>query len=119
MLLGRFDNPFMTTSQIMWDEDVGLDGIAFKVEQPVESRFQDVPHRWRVPGVHQRLELRLATTPPSTRATTSICSPRSSGCEFKVTDDIEAKTESGLLRLEEHRGPLSDPFVPLDCHGRW
>jgi len=30
-LRGRFDNPFMPPSQIMWDEDVGLDGVPFKV----------------------------------------------------------------------------------------
>ncbi|MBK8092086.1 MAG: putative porin [Verrucomicrobiaceae bacterium] len=35
--LGRFDNPFQTNSQIMWDEDVGLDGIAFKVSDKITS----------------------------------------------------------------------------------
>ncbi|MFM2168354.1 MAG: hypothetical protein RIS79_2725, partial [Verrucomicrobiota bacterium] len=29
--LGRFQNPFFNNSQIMWDEDVNLDGIAFSV----------------------------------------------------------------------------------------
>ena len=28
LMVGRFDNPFFTTSRMMWEEDIGFDGVA-------------------------------------------------------------------------------------------
>ena len=60
-LLGRFDNPFFST-EIMWDDDLGFDGLALRGKVKVnDSRFH-LLHRRLLPGLQHRLQLRLQPT---------------------------------------------------------
>lgn len=113
MLLGRFDNPFVTNSQIMWDEDVGLDGIAFKVDNRWSPGFKTFLTGGAFPVFTSYFNFG-STNPAKYESYNKYLLAAQFGVEFKITDDIEAKTSLAYYDWKNVEGRLSSPFVPLD-----
>ncbi|OYW77299.1 MAG: hypothetical protein B7Z37_04840 [Verrucomicrobia bacterium 12-59-8] len=111
--LGRFDNLFMTSSEIMWDEDVALDGVAFKLDQTWNSDFKT----WLSGGVFTVFNTALNFPDNSTTKTASYDKylfATQFGVEFKPADKIQVKMGFSYFDWKNIEGRLSDPFIPLN-----
>lgn len=111
--LGRFDNLFMTSSEIMWDEDVALDGIAFKVDQTWNSNFKT----WLSGGAFTVFNSALNfpdNSPTKAASYDKYLFAAQFGVQFKPVEDIEVKMGIAYYDWKNIEGRLSDPFVPLN-----
>lgn len=114
LLLGRFDNPFVTNSQIMWDEDVALDGIAFKVVSPWQPGFKTFLTGGAFPVFTSYFNY-PSNNPSKYSSYNKYLLAAQFGVEFKLTDDIELKTSIAYYDWKSIEGKLSSPFVPLNA----
>ncbi|MHB1080666.1 MAG: putative porin [Prosthecobacter sp.] len=111
--LGRFDNLFMTSSEIMWDEDVALDGVAFKLDQTWNSNFKT----WVSGGAFTVFNSALNfpdNSPTKTASYDKYLFAAQFGVQFKPVEDIEVKMGFAYYDWKNIEGRLSDPFVPLN-----
>lgn len=113
--LGRFDNPFMTSSQIMWDEDVGLDGIAFKVNQGWKPGFSTFLTAGAFPVFNSAFNVGDNNT-SKTESYNKYLLAAQFGVQFKVTDDIEVKSSIAYYDWQKLEGRFSSPFVPASAN---
>ena len=111
VLLGRFDNPFMTSSQIMWDEDVGLDGIAFKVSNKWTSDFSTSFLAGAFPVFNSALNVGTNNI-AKTESYNKYLLAAQVGIQFKPVKDIEVKMSLAYYDWENLEGKFSSPFVP-------
>jgi hypothetical protein len=113
--LGRFQNPFFNNSQIIWDEDVNLDGIAFSV---TNSWNQDLSSFFTA-GAFPVFNTALNSPDNSTSKATSndkYLLAAQFGVQFKITDDIEVKSGIAYYHWESIEGRFSSPFVPASAN---
>jgi len=113
VLLGRFDNPFMTSSQIMWDEDVGLDGIHLKVERAWTRNFKTFLSGGAFPVFNSDFNY-ASNSPTKFQSQSKYLMAAQFGVEFKITEDIDVKMGLAYYQWDNIEGRLSDPFVPLN-----
>jgi hypothetical protein len=113
MLLGRFDNPYMTSSQIMWDEDVGLDGIAFKITSPWQSSFKTFFTAGAFPVFNSDLNA-ASNNPNKTKSYNKYLIAAQLGTEIQINDKIDFKSSIAYYDWQNIEGQLSDPYVPLN-----
>ncbi|MBK8039981.1 MAG: putative porin [Verrucomicrobiaceae bacterium] len=113
--LGRFDNPFMTSSQIMWDEDVGLDGIAFKVNQGWTPGFSTFLTAGAFPVFNSAFNFGDNNT-SKTESYNKYLLAAQFGVSFKITDDIEVKSSLAYYDWQKMEGRFSSPFVPASAN---
>lgn len=111
LLLGRFDNPFMTSSQIMWDEDVGLDGVVFKVGQQWNEDFRTTLTSGAFPVFNSAVNFGENNI-SKTESYNKYLLAAQFGVEFKVTKEIEAKMSLAYYDWQNLEGRFSSPFVP-------
>ena len=112
--IGRFQNPFMTVSQIMWDEDVNLDGAAFQISSPWNPSFATFLTAGAFPVFNSSLnvgENNISKTPSYNKYLVAA----QFGVQFKITDKIEAKTSIAYYDWENIEGRFSSPFVPASA----
>ena len=114
VLLGRFDNPFMVNSQIMWDEDVALDGVAFKITSPWQPGFKTSLLAGAFPVFTSYFNY-PSNNPSKYQSYNKYLLAAQFGVEFKITDEIEAKMSLAYYDWVNIEGQLSDPFVPLNA----
>lgn len=111
--LGRFDNLFMTSSEIMWDEDVALDGVAFKLDQAWNPNFKT----WLSGGAFTVFNSALNfpdNSPTKAASYDKYLFAAQFGVQFKPVEDIEVKMGIAYYDWKNIEGRLSDPFVPLN-----
>ncbi len=111
--LGRFDNLFMTSSEIMWDRDVALDGVAFKLDQTWNSNFKT----WVSGGAFAVFNTALNfpdNSPTKAASYDKYLFAAQFGVQFKPVEDIEVKMGFAYYDWKNIEGRLSDPFVPLN-----
>ncbi|MCB1276970.1 putative porin, partial [Prosthecobacter sp.] len=113
LLLGRFDNPFMTSSQIMWDDDVGLDGIALKLSDQWSPGFKTFLTGGAFPVFNTDFNY-PSNNPSKYSSYDKYLFAAQFGVEFEITDDIDAKMGIALYDWKNIEGRLSSPFVPLN-----
>lgn len=112
MLLGRFDNPYMTSSQIMWDEDVGLDGISFKIVSPWKSSFKTFFTAGAFPVFNSDANY-AATSSKKTASHDKYLIAAQLGTEIKISKKIDLKSSIAIYDWQNLEGELSDPYIPL------
>ncbi len=113
--LGRFQNPFMASSPIMWDDDVNLDGIAFKVSSPWTSSLST----FLTAGAFPVFNSGLNTSDNNVSKTASYNKylvAAQFGVEFKITKDVEFKSSIAYYDWENMEGRFSSPFVPASAN---
>lgn len=111
--LGRFDNLFMTSSEIMWDEDVALDGVAFKLDQTWNPNFKT----WLSGGAFTVFNSALNfpdNSPTKAASYDKYLFAAQFGVQFKPVEDIEVKMGFAYYDWKNIEGRLSSPFVPLN-----
>lgn len=112
--LGRFDNLFMTSSEIMWDEDVALDGAAFRLNQEWNPNFRSFLSAGAFMVFNSALNY-ADNSPTKTRSYDKYLLATQFGVSFKPAEDIEVKMGIAYYDWKNIEGRLSSPFVPLNA----
>ncbi|MDB6138467.1 MAG: hypothetical protein JWO94_1539, partial [Verrucomicrobiaceae bacterium] len=111
LLFGRFDNPFMSTS-IIWESDIGFDGLAFKGNVDVVDGVRAFFTGGLFPIFNT--DLNFATNQPSKfNSTDKYLYAAQLGADFKITKTIDAKIAAAYYDFDGVEGKLSSPFIPL------
>lgn len=109
--IGRFNNPFMST-EILYDEDLGFDGLAVQARYKLGNRFTPFLTAGAFPVFNT--DLNFASNQPSKFASDDKWLYGAQlGTDFKITDKINLKVAAAYYDFVDIEGRLSDPFVPL------
>ncbi len=112
--IGRFQNPFLSASQIMWDDDVNLDGAAFRITSPWTSDFSTFLTAGAFPVFNSALnagENNIAKTASYNKYLIAA----QFGVQFKLTEKIEAQMGLAYYDWKNIEGRFSSPFVPASA----
>lgn len=110
--LGRMDNPFFSPSEIVWDDDVGFDGLA------VSGRYQVINHVTPFATVGAfpvfNTELNFSSNRPSKFSSEDkYLLAAQAGSNFTWGRDFSAKIAGAYYVFENIAGRRSSPFAPL------
>ena len=110
--LGRMDNPFFSPSELVWDDDLGFDGIA------LSGRYQVLNHVTPFATVGAfpifNTELNFSTNRPSKFSSEDkYLVAAQAGSNFTWSHDFSAKVAGAYYAFDNIAGRLSSPFVPL------
>ena len=110
--VGRFDNPFFTVSELVWDEDLGWDGLA------VSGRYEVVKGitPFATAGIFPvfNTDFNFSTNRPDKFSSEDKwLYAFQAGSNFRLSKDLTAKVAGSYYDFYNIEGKLSDPFVPL------
>jgi hypothetical protein len=111
-LFGRFDNPFFTTSQILWDEDVGFDGVAAQLKVPITESLSVFANGGAFPIFNTDFNF-SSNQPAKFESEDKWLYAAQVGVEFKHDKDFAAKVAAAYYDFNEVEGRLSTPYIPL------
>jgi hypothetical protein len=109
--VGRFDNPFFSTS-IIWADEIGFDGIAFKGRYEVGDGFTPFLTAGAFPVFNT--DFNFATDNPSKfQSEDKYLYAIQAGTDWNINKDFSAKVALAFYDFENIEGQLSQPFTPL------
>lgn len=109
---GRFDNPFMSTD-IIFDEDLGFDGIALSAKYKL-GRFTPFVTAGAFPIFNTDFNF-SSNQPAKFDSTDKYLFGGQIGTDVKVTDKLSLKLAVAYLDFNGARGEQSTPFTPLSA----
>jgi hypothetical protein len=112
LIAGRFDNPFFTTSRMVWEEDIGFDGVAASGKYEV---LKGVTPFFTV-GIFPvfNTDFNFSTTQPAKfKSEDKWINAVQFGLDLKSDCQVEAKVAVAYYDYKNIEGKLSDPFTPL------
>jgi len=110
-LAGRFDNPFFA-SEVMWDDDLGFDGLAVRGKVRVNDCLSTFFTAGYFPVYNT--DFSFATNQPEKfDSTDKWLSGAQIGVEWKIQKDLTAKAAVAYYGFDNIEGKLSSPFIPL------
>ena len=112
LTVGRFDNPFFTTSEIMWDSDIGFDGVAGQVKYEVFRGFTPFVTGGAFPVYNTDLNF-ASNQPAKFKSYDKWLYAIQTGANWKITRDLELTSAFAYYYFENVEGQLSSPYVPL------
>ncbi len=108
---GRFDNPFFSTD-IVWDEDVGFDGIGFTARYRVRDGVVPFLAGGACPVFNT--DYNFASNQPSKfKSTDKYLYAAQLGVDLKPAKDWDLKLAAAYYYFDNVSGRLSTPFTPL------
>ncbi len=109
---GRFDNPFFTTSGMIWADDLGFDGVALQGKYPVN---EDITPFLTIGGFPVfNTDLNFASNQPAKfQSEDKWLYAAQFGTDVEVTKDFDFKVGGAYYYYQNIEGKLSDPFTPL------
>lgn len=109
--IGRFDNPFMSTTAI-WADDLGFDGLAVQGKFPVT---EDITPFFTVGAFPVfNTELNFASNQPAKfKSYDKWLYAAQLGTNIEFNKDFSAKIGLALYEFKNVEGLLSSPFTPL------
>ncbi|MEO6054694.1 MAG: putative porin [Chthoniobacterales bacterium] len=110
--VGRFDNPFFTTSTMQWAADIGFDGVALMGQYEILRGFTP----FFTAGVFPifNTDLNFATNNPQKfQSYDKYLYAVQGGSDWKISKDFELKTAVAYYYFQNVEGQLSTPYVPL------
>ncbi len=113
MAFGRFDNPFFSTSELIWDEDVGFDGLALKGRYRI---FKGVTPFFTA-GLFPifNTDFNFATNQPvKYESTDKWLYAAQIGLDLKLSRHVDATGAVAYYNFQDVEGKLSDPFIPFN-----
>lgn len=111
VLLGRFSNPFFST-EMMWDDDLGFDGLAIKGKKVMDDRWSVFGTAGAFPIFNT--DFNFATNQPSKfKSTDKYLYGAQFGVNIKLAEKVTAKIAASYYDFQDIEGKLSTPFVPL------
>ena len=110
--LGRFDNPYYTVSELMWDVDLGWDGFALSGRREVAKGVTPFGAAGIFPVFNT--DLNFSTNRPDKFSSEDkwLCGVQG-GVNLRFNKDFSAKVAGAFYQFYNVEGKLSDPFVPL------
>lgn len=110
-LLGRFDNPFMST-EVMWDDDLGFDGLAARGRVKLNDETTTFFTAGYFPVYNTDFNF-ASNQPAKFESTDKWLAGAQLGIEWKPTDELTAKLGVSYYNFDGIEGKLSSPFIPL------
>ncbi len=110
--VGRFDNPFFTTSRVIWEDEIGFDGLAL---QGQVQAFEGVKPFFTVGAFPVfNTDLNFASNQPGKfKSEDKYLYAGQVGTGWKVNKDINVKIGVAYYHFQDVEGKLSSPFTPL------
>lgn len=110
--LGRFDNPFFTTSEIIWDDDLGFDGIALQTKYEVLPGYRPFLNAGAFPVFNTDFNF-SSNRPDKFSSYDKYLYGVQLGADWKLNKDWSLKVAAAYYHFENVEGRLSSPFTPL------
>ena len=109
--IGRFENPFFS-SEVMWDDDIGLDGIALRGSHQINENVKVFGTGGAFPIFNT--DLNFATNNPSKfESTDKYLFAGQLGMNLKIKEDLNAKFAVAYYDFSGAEGEFSTPYTPL------
>lgn len=109
--LGRFDNPFFST-EIIWDDDIGFDGIGLQARYEVLRGFTPFIAGGAFPVYNT--DFNFASNQPAKFASDDKWLYAGQvGFDWKINKEIQFRVGTAYYDFQDIEGKLSDPYVPL------
>ncbi len=110
---GRFENPFFST-EIIFDEDVGFDGIGAKFKPYMGSKVKPFITAGAFPIFNT--DLNFSTNQPAKfESTDKYLFAAQLGADFKLAKELTAKVSAGYYAFDGVAGRLSTPYTPISA----
>lgn len=110
--LGRVDNPFFSPSELVWDDDLGFDGISIGGRYQVHSHVTPFATLGAFPVFNTELNF-SSNRPSKYPSEDKYLLAAQVGSNFTWGRDFSAKVAGAYYHFENVQGRLSSPFVPL------
>jgi hypothetical protein len=110
--LGRFDNPFFTPSELVWDEDLGWDGLALSARHKFPGEVTPFVTVGGFPVFNTDLNF-SSNRPDKFRSEDRYLLAAQTGVTVRFNRDFTLTVASAFYDFENIEGKLSSPFVPL------
>ena len=110
--LGRFENPFYTPSDIVWDDDLGFDGVAGQVRYQVFKGFTPFLSGGAFPYFNTDLNF-SSNRPDKFPSTDKWLYAGQLGFDVKPHRDFKARVAGAYYIFDRVEGKLSSPYTPL------
>ncbi len=111
--LGRFDNPFFATD-VMWDDDVGFDGIAGHAKYEVWKNVTPFLTLGAFPVFNTDLNF-SSNRPDKFPSTDKWLYAGQLGLDWRPHKDFTVKFAAAYYVFDRIAGKLSDPYTPLNA----
>lgn len=111
-LFGRFDNPFFTGGETIWDEDVGFDGVAIQAKFPVLEGLTLFLTGGAFPIFNTDLNF-SSNQPVKYESEDKWLYAGQIGFDLKPTKSFNAKVAAAIYDFNSVEGRLSTPYIPL------
>jgi hypothetical protein len=112
LLFGRFDNPFLTTSRIIWEDEIGFDGLAFKGRYKINDHVAPFLTAGLFPFFNT--DFNFSTNQPNKfQSTDKWLYAAQLGVDLNFTRNVAAKLAGAYYDFQGAEGKLSAPFIPL------
>jgi hypothetical protein len=109
--IGRFENPFFS-SEVMWDDDIGLDGIALRGSHEICDGVKVFGTGGAFPIFNT--DFNFATNNPAKfDSTDKYLFAGQLGVNLKIKEDLTAKFAVAYYDFSGAEGEFSTPFTPL------
>ena len=108
---GRFDNPFMST-EIMWDEDLGFDGLALRGKVRMTDEVSSFFTGGYFPVYNTDFNF-ASNQAAKFESTDKWLSGAQFGIEWKIATDLTAKVSVAYYDYSNMQGELSEKYIPL------
>ncbi|MGI9087060.1 MAG: putative porin [Chthoniobacterales bacterium] len=110
--VGRFDNPFFGTSELIWDEDLGFDGIAVQVRYEVARGLRPFLNAGAFPVFNTDFNF-SSNRPDKFNSYDKYLYGGQLGTEWTINKDWDLKVAGAYYYFQNVEGRLSSPFTPL------
>ncbi|MGC1480620.1 MAG: putative porin [Chthoniobacterales bacterium] len=114
-VVGRFSNPFFRPSQIMWDNDIGFDGVAVSGRYDVGFGLTPFFSGGVFPIFNTALNF-PSNSPNKLESYDKYLYAIQGGLDWDITKHVNVTTALGYYNFQNIEGQLSDPYVPLDSN---
>lgn len=109
---GRFDNPFFKTSEIVWDDDLGFDGVAIQGKYEVARGFTPFVAGGVFPVYNTDFNF-SSNQPQKFASYDKWLYGVQGGFDWKITKDLQFKMGAAYYYFDNIEGKLSSPYTPL------
>lgn len=109
---GRFDNPFFTASTIMWDDEIGFDGVALQASYEVARGFAPFIVAGAFPVFNTDFNF-SSNQPSKFKSTDKWLLAGQAGFDWQVDKLFNVEFGGGYYYFYNVEGRLSTPYTPL------
>lgn len=111
--VGRFDSPFFA-SQMIFDEDLGFDGLALQSKRPVNEQVKAFATLGAFPVFNSNLNF-PSIQPAKFKSQDKWLFGGQIGADYALSRDLNAKVGAAYYYFNNVEGKLSRPFTPVNA----